>query len=145
MANKRVSVWYDDEGDMLEVLWAFREGYFTPTDDDRILKRLDDDGEVIGFLIHEVSTLKQPSPIEFDLASEAPADDVSNVTAQEAAARLGVSDRRVRQLARAGRVRGAIKHGSEWLIPTPVEIVPGRRGPVGVAGQLDDEVGGRTG
>ena len=36
MANKRVSVWYDDEGDMLEVLWAFREGYFTPTDDDRI-------------------------------------------------------------------------------------------------------------
>ena len=131
MANKRVSVWYDDEGDMLEVLWAFREGYFTPTDDDRILKRLDDDGEVIGFLIHELSTL--PSPIEFELASEA--DDVSNVTAREAAARLGISDRRVRQLARAGRVRGATKHGSEWLIPTPVELIPGRRGPVGVAGR----------
>ena len=30
---------------MLEVLWAFREGYFTPTDDERILKRLDDDGQ----------------------------------------------------------------------------------------------------
>ena len=26
------------------------------------LKRLDDDGEVIGFLIHEVSSLKEPSP-----------------------------------------------------------------------------------
>ena len=72
MASRTVSVWYDEEGDMLEVLWDFREGYFSPTDDERILKRLDDDGEVIGFLIHEVSTLKQPSPIEFELESETP-------------------------------------------------------------------------
>ena len=135
MANRRVSVWYDDEGDMLEVLWAFREGYFTPTDDARILKRLDDDGEVIGFLIHDMSTLKQPGPVEFELASEAPADDVANVTVRQAAVRLGVSERRVRQLARAGRVRGATKTGSEWLIPAPVEVVPGKRGPAGVAGR----------
>ena len=72
MASRRVSVWYDNEGDMLEVLWAFREGYFTPTDDERILKRLDDDGEVIG---PDPRTLKQPSPVEFELASEAPADE----------------------------------------------------------------------
>ena len=45
MTNSKVFVSYDQEGDMLEVLWAFREGYFTPTDDERILKRLDDDGE----------------------------------------------------------------------------------------------------
>ena len=136
MANRRVSVWYDDEGDMLEVLWAFREGYFTPTDDERILKRLDDDGEVIGFLIHEMSTLKQPGPVEFELASETAADDVANVTVRQAAVRLGVSERRVRQLAREGRVRGATKTGSEWLIPAPVEVVPGRRGPIGVAGRV---------
>ena len=135
MASRRVSVWYDNEGDMLEVLWAFREGYFTPTDDERILKRLDDDGEVIGFLIHEMSTLKQPAPVEFELASEAPADDVANVTVRQAATRLGVSERRVRQLAGEGRVRGATKAGAEWLIPTPVDLVPGRRGPVGVAGR----------
>ena len=135
MANRKVSVWYDDEGDMLEVLWAFREGYFTPTNDERILKRLDDDGEVIGFLIHDVSTLKQTSPIEFELASEAPADDVANVTVRQAAIELGVSERRVRQLAGAGRVRGATKAGAEWLIPKPVELVPGRRGPAGVAGR----------
>ena len=134
MANTKVSVWYDDEGDMLEVLWAFREGYFTPTDDERILKRLDDDGEVIGFLIHEMSTLKQPAPVEFELEAEAPDDDVANVTVREAAIRLGVSERRVRQLAREGRVSGATKIGAEWLIPTPVEVIPGRRGPVGVAG-----------
>ena len=141
MTTRKVFVSYDHEGDMLEVLWAFQEGYFTPTDDERVLKRLDDEGEVIGFLIHEISTLKQPNPVEFELASEAPADDVANVTVKEAASRLGVSERRVRQLARNGRVRGAVKAGAEWLIPTPVEVIPGRRGPVGVAGRADG-VGG---
>ena len=136
MTGRKVFVSYDQEGDMLEVLWAFREGYFTPTDDERILKRLDDDGEVIGFLIHEMSTLKEPSPVEFELASEAPADDVANVTVREAAIRLGVSERRVRKLAWDGRMRGATKVGAEWLIPTPVEVVPGRRGPIGVAGRV---------
>ena len=135
MTSSNVSVWYDGEGDMLEVLWAFREGYFTPTEDDRILKRLDDDGEVIGFLIHEVSTLKQASPVEFELAPESPDGDVLNLTARHAAAELGVSERRVRQLAGEGRVCGAVKHGKEWLIPSPVEVIPGSRGPAGVAGR----------
>ncbi len=143
MTNKKVFVSYDHEGDMLEVLWALRTGYFAPTDDERILKRLDDDGEVIGFLIHDVSTLKQPGPIEFELSSEAPAHDVANVTIREAANRLGVSERRVRKLARDGRVRGAAKAGSEWLIPTPVELIPAKRGPVGVAGRSGhDETAG---
>lgn len=136
MTTRKVSVWYDGEGDMLEVLWAFRDGYFTPTDDDRILKRLDDDGEVLGFLIHEFSTLERAAPpLEFELTAEAPADDVVNLTARRAAQELGVSERRVRQLARDGRVRGAVKHGNEWLIPSPVEVVPGTRGPAGVAGR----------
>ena len=138
MTTKKVFVSYDHEGDMLEVLWAFREGYFTPTEDERILKRLDDDGEVIGFLIHEMSTLKEPSPVEFELESEEATDDVANVTVKEAAVRLGVTERRVRKLARDGRVRGAIKTGAEWLIPTPVAVIPGRRGPVGVAGRADE-------
>ena len=116
MTSRRVFVSYDHEGDMLEVLWAFREGYFTPTDDERILKRLDDEGEVIGFLIHEMSTFKEPSPVEFELASEAPADDVANVTVRAAATRLGVSERRVWKLAGDGRLRGATKVGAEWLI-----------------------------
>ena len=138
MTTRKVLVSYDHEGDILEVLWAVREGYFTPTDDERILKRLDDDGEVIGFLIHEMSTLREPGPVEFKLESEGPDDDVANVTVREAAARLGVSERRVRKLARDGRLRGAVKASAEWLIPTPVEISPGRRGPVGVAGRTGE-------
>ena len=60
------------KGTCLRCYGQFREGYFTSTDDERVLKRLDDDGEVIGFLIHEMSTLKEPSPVEFELASEVP-------------------------------------------------------------------------
>ena len=30
MTSSKVFISYDHEGDMLEVLWAFREGYFTP-------------------------------------------------------------------------------------------------------------------
>ena len=137
MTSRKVFVSYDHEGDMLEVLWAFREGYFTSTDDERILKRLDDDGEVIGFLIHEMSTLTQADPVEFELSSEAADNDVANVTVREAANQLGVSERRVRKLARDGRVRGATKAGAEWLIPSPVDVIPGRRGPVGVASRVD--------
>ena len=80
MAGRKVSIWYDKEGDMLEVLWAFREGYFTPTNDERIFRQLNDDGEVIGFLVHEMSTFKYSNPVEFELASEEPADDTSNIT-----------------------------------------------------------------
>ena len=133
MTDKTVSIWYDNEGDMLEVLWAFREGYFTPTEDDRILKRVDESGEVIGFLIHDVSTLKQPRPLEFELAPEANQREIGGVTVRQAATELGVSERRVRQLARAGRVRGAVKLGQGWLIPKPVRVAPGARGPIGVA------------
>ena len=136
MTDRKVLVSYDHEGDMLEVLWAVREGNFTPTDDERILKRLDDDGEVIGFLIHEMSTLKETASVEFELASEAPADDVSNITVREAAARLGISERRVRKLASDGRVRGATKAGAEWLIPTPIDVIPGKRGPASVADRV---------
>ena len=52
---------------------------------------------------------------------------------KQAAIRLGVSERRVRQLARDGRVKGATKAGAEWLIPMPIEVIPGKRGPAGVA------------
>ncbi len=71
-------------------LRALREGYFVPTDDDRILKRLDD-GEVVGFVIHDMSMLREPSPVEFELAFDVPDDDVADVTVREAAVRLGVS------------------------------------------------------
>lgn len=70
--------------------------------------------------------------------SLAPLTDVANVTVRQAAVRLGVSECRVRKLARDGRVLGAMKAGAEWLIPTPIEMTPGRRGPAGVASHIGE-------
>ena len=56
------------------------------------------------------------------------------VTIQEAASRLGISEQRVRKLAAQGRLRGAVRRGKSWTIPDPIELKPGRRGPDGSAG-----------
>ena len=65
-----------------------------------------------------------------------PDDDVAYVTVREAAVRLGASERRVLRLARDCRLVGTVKADAGWLVPTPVRVIPGRPGPVGVAGRL---------
>ena len=49
------------------------------------------------------------------------------VTAQRAAAECGVSLTRIRQLLQQGRVEGARKFGRQWLVPTPVVVLPPTR------------------
>jgi hypothetical protein len=50
-------VWFDREGDFLEVTFEDREGWFRDTADDRVMERIDAEGNVIGFSILGVSTL----------------------------------------------------------------------------------------
>ena len=68
MAPKSVSVWFDPEGDYLEVLFdRSSPGYFRETADDRVMEKLDEQGNVIGFSILNVSSLKSRAPIELAL------------------------------------------------------------------------------
>lgn len=57
------------------------------------------------------------------------------VTTSQAAIILAMGSRRLRQLLQEGRVRGAYKSGSIWLIPLfengLPQIIKGNRGPVG--------------
>lgn len=65
MAPKSVTIWLDQEGDFLEVLFdPSKPGYFRQTADDRVMEKLDDQGNVIGFSILRVSSIKSPAPIE---------------------------------------------------------------------------------
>ena len=52
---KSLSVWYDREGDFLEVLFENTEGYFRETENDRVMERVDANGNIIGFSIMSVS------------------------------------------------------------------------------------------
>ena len=53
-----IKVWYDKEGDYLEVLFERKTGYFKETENDAVMEKIDDKGNIIGFSILKVSALK---------------------------------------------------------------------------------------
>ena len=55
--GKEVKVWYDKEADYIEVLFEKKEGYFTETDNDAVMEKVDKDGHVIGFSILKFSEM----------------------------------------------------------------------------------------
>ena len=57
------------------------------------------------------------------------------LSSKQAAATLGISQRRIQQLLGDGRIEGAQRVGSTWIVPSPVKVIPGTRGPIGVAGE----------
>lgn len=66
MAEKRVKIWYDKEGDFLEVIFDQRSGYFRETANDQVMEKVDQQGNVLGFSVLKVSSL-QKSPLEVAL------------------------------------------------------------------------------
>ncbi|MCF6151107.1 MAG: DUF2283 domain-containing protein [Candidatus Kuenenia stuttgartiensis] len=65
--GREIKVWYDQEGDYLEVLFDRKEGFFKETENDAVMEKVDKDGEVIGFSILKVSALKAQKPISLIL------------------------------------------------------------------------------
>ena len=63
MADK-VKVWFDAEGDFLEVRFSDALGYMKETDHDAVMERVDQNGQVIGFSILQVSHLAGQKPLE---------------------------------------------------------------------------------
>jgi hypothetical protein len=49
MDHKHVKVWYDAEGDYLEVMFDRKEGCFRETANDHVMEKVDAEGNVIGF------------------------------------------------------------------------------------------------
>ena len=64
MAERHVSVWYDAEGDYLEVLFDRGEGFFRPTADDRVMEKVDDRGAMLGFSILGISSMRDMPPLQ---------------------------------------------------------------------------------
>jgi len=62
-----IKVWYDKKGDYLEVLFERKTGYFKETENDAVMEKVDDKGNVIGFSILKVSTLKEQKPLSIEL------------------------------------------------------------------------------
>jgi len=58
LARDRVKIWYDVEGDYLEVLFDQRPGYFRGTASDQVMEKVDAGGNVLGFSVVKVSTIR---------------------------------------------------------------------------------------
>ena len=69
--EKEIKLWYDKEGDYLEVLFECKEGYFRETENDAVMEKVDRDGNIIGFSILKVSALKEQKPVSISLKSHA--------------------------------------------------------------------------
>lgn len=67
MERRTVKFWYDPEGDFMEVIFDEKAGYFRETDDERVMEKVDTDGNVLGFSVMKVSSLKG-KPFEVALA-----------------------------------------------------------------------------
>lgn len=64
---KSVKVWYDSEGDYLEVLFSNEAGYMKETENDAIMEKVNAKGEVIGFSILGVKEKAKLAPLYAEL------------------------------------------------------------------------------
>lgn len=59
MAQKRVNIWYDRQGDFLEVVWEDKPGEFVDSPDGRAYVKLDADGNVLDFQVLGLSRVER--------------------------------------------------------------------------------------
>ncbi len=68
---KKLGIWYDEEGDYLEVLFEEKEGCFRETSNDAVMEKVDGIGNIIGFSILKLSALRGQKPLAMTLVSKA--------------------------------------------------------------------------
>ena len=66
MAERKLKIWYEREGDFLEVMFEQRPRVFRETANPHVMEKVDDQGKVLGFSVMRVSAL-QDAPLEVAL------------------------------------------------------------------------------
>jgi hypothetical protein len=60
---ERVRVWFDAEGDFLEVMFSDKPGYMRETDHDAVMERVDEEGNILGFCVMQVTRYRKQTPL----------------------------------------------------------------------------------
>lgn len=68
--EKEIKIWLDKEADFLEVIFEKKAGYFRETENDAVMEKVDDEGNILGFSVLKISELKN-IPISISLKSSA--------------------------------------------------------------------------
>jgi hypothetical protein len=66
---KKVKVWFDPEGDYLEVQFSDAPGFMRQTAHDAVMERVNEQGQVLGFSVLGVSRFKKDRPLETELVA----------------------------------------------------------------------------
>jgi uncharacterized protein YuzE len=65
--EEEISAWYDQEGDYLEVIFSRKKGFFRETENDAVMEKVDEEGNILGFSILKVSALSGQQPLSVAL------------------------------------------------------------------------------
>ncbi|MCT7954378.1 DUF2283 domain-containing protein [Laspinema palackyanum] len=65
-----LKIWYDKEADFLEVIFSDKAGYMRETDHDGIMERIDEEGNILGFSVMQVSHLSTEKPLIAELVGK---------------------------------------------------------------------------
>jgi len=65
--GKEIKIYYDKEGDYMEVLFDIKEGYFKETEHDELMEKVDKDGNILGFSILKFSQFQHSKPLTVTL------------------------------------------------------------------------------
>lgn len=68
--GEEIKVWYDKEADYLEVLFYRKAGYFRETENDAVMEKVDEEGNILGFSILKVSSLSVRNPLSISLKKQ---------------------------------------------------------------------------
>lgn len=66
--GETVKVWFDREGDFLEVLFSDEPGFMRETENDAVMERVNEKGDLLGFSILQVSRIDKRTPLVAKLA-----------------------------------------------------------------------------
>jgi len=69
--NQQIKVWFDPEGDFLEVVFLDKPGYMRETNHDAVMERIDEEGNILGFSILGISHLDKSNPLIAELTPKA--------------------------------------------------------------------------
>ena len=64
-----VTIWFDAEGDFLEVLFSDQAGFLRETANDAVMERVDEKGNLLGFTVMNVSRLAKDKPLLAELVA----------------------------------------------------------------------------
>ena len=65
----KLKIWYDPEGDFLEISFSQKPGEYRPTPSKSVMMKVDASGGIIGFAVLNISQVES-APLEIELPME---------------------------------------------------------------------------